>query len=336
MANTAEEVKKNVMDASTQAAIAALEKQVEDTRKAYANMNRNAEIYAQQGRVDLQNRMETAGVQQPVSSTAGVIMDVAAGEAKNRNAQHQQLNLQRAQNNIQYLQNAGQERAVKLQQQAAQQKAENLARYGDFSGYGELGYSPEQIQGMKTAYDAENNKVEDYAGLGKYAQTLLDLYAGNEAYDIESNLKEAMQNGLISAQDYQAAMIAARGIVPGSKGKKQTGSGTDTPKANPLYDAAQAALNRVQVFENGKGVITDPEDWAALAAYYNAGGLDINDNFIFREEKIYVPGYGNISYATAEQLERQGKIIMTGVDNAGDPIYSTPVIKNPGQVNMRY
>ena len=338
MTNTVEDVKKYVMDANTQAAVNALEKQVEDTRKAYLQMNQNAENAARQGKVDLQAKMDTAGIQQPVSSTAGVIMDTAAGEARRINAQHQDLNLQRAQNNIQYLKNADQERQLKLQQQQAQQKAATLAQYGDFSGYGELGYSPEQIQGMKSAYDAENNKPEEYGGLGSYAKTLLDLYGKNAGFDIESNLKEALQNGLITQRDYQAALIAARGIVPGASGKK--GSGTEqvetvTP-VNPLQEAAQEAADRVQTTENGKYVVTSQEDWEALRNYYQSVGENVNNAFVFRGESITVPGYGKISYERAEQLEKEGKIVMSGVDASGDPIYTVPFNKNAGWEQMIY
>ena len=338
MENTVEDVKKYVMDANTQAAVAALEKQVEDTRKAYLQMNQNAENAAHQGKVSLQEKMNLAGVQQPVSSTAGVIMGTAAGEARRINAQHQDLNLQRAQNNIQYLKNADQERQLKLQQQQAQQKAATLAQYGDFSGYGELGYSPEQIQGMKSAYDAENNKPEEYAGLGSYTKTLLDLYGKNAGFDIENNLKEALQNGLITQRDYQAALIAARGIVPGASGKK--GSGTESvnpePPVNPLQTAAQAAADRVQTTENGKYVVTSQEDWEALRDYYQSEGKNVNNEFVFRGESITVPGYGKISYERAEQLEREGKIVMSGVDASGDPIYTVPFTKNAGWEQMIY
>lgn len=366
MENTVEDVKKYVMDANTQAAVAALEKQVEDTRKVYLQMNQNAENAAKQGRIDLQKRMELAGIQQPVSSTAGVIMDTAAGEARRINAQHQDLNLQKAQNNIQYLKNADQERQLKLQQQQAQQKAATLAQYGDFSGYGELGYSPEQIQGMKSAYDAENNKPEEYGGLESYAKTLLDLYGKNAGFDIESNLKEALQNGLITQRDYQAALIAARGIVPGASGKKgsgteivpgasgkkgsgteivpdasgKKGSGTEQVKTvtpvNPLQAAAQEAADRVQTTENGKYVVTSQEDWEALRDYYQSEGKNVNNEFVFRGESIKVPGYGKISYERAEQLEKEGKIVMSGVDASGDPIYTVPFNKNAGWEQMIY
>lgn len=336
MANTVEDVKKYVTDQTTQAAIDALEKQVEKTRQAYLNMDRNAEIAAQQGRANIQNQMQTAGVKQPVSATAGVIMNAAVGDVRNQNAQHRELNEQKMQNNIRYLQNASLEREEKLRRQAAQQKAENLAKYGDFSGYGELGYSPEQIQGMKSAYDAENNKPEEYTGLGKYAQTLLQLYEDNAGFDVESNLLEALQNGLISQQDYQAALIAARGIVPGKNTK--TAKPEDVqPPVNPLQAAAQEAIGRVTDMENGKGIVTTQEDWNVLRDYYQSAGENVNNYLVFRGDRITVPGYGKISYEQAEQLEKQGKIVMTGADANGDPIYTVPYNKNnAGREQMIY
>ena len=337
MATTVEDVKKSVSDANTAAAIANLQAQVERTKAAYNAMNTNARNTAAQGQGFIQNQMQKAGVQQPVSTSAGIALNSAAGEAFNSNRQAQQLAGKTMQSNIRYLQGAANEQADKLARQAAQQKAENLAQYGDFSGYGELGYSPEQIRGMKTAYDAENNKPEDYAGLGKYAETLLDLYAGNAGFDIESNLQEAMQNGLITARDYQAALIAARGIVPGSKAKKKSGgsdaaedAGSTVPD-DAIYAAAQDAMRRVTGIRDGKYVVTDGADWAALQNYY---GDRIGEHFVYDEERVVTP-MGEITYTEAEKLEQEGKLVMVGVDINGDPIFSLPYSKNPYTADQR-
>lgn len=337
MATTVEEIKKQVSDADTAAAVAALEAQVEKTRASYANMNRDVQAAAKEGAGLIESRMQHAGLNRPMTETAGMILKSAAGEAMAGNARAQQLGQTGMQNNIRYLSAAGQQQADKMARQAAQQKAEKLAQYGDFSGYGELGYSPEQIRGMKTAYDAENNKPEDYAGLGKYAETLLDLYAGNAAFDIESNLQEAMQNGLITPRDYQAALIAARGIVPGSKAKKQGGSGDAASiedSALPddaIYAAAQDAMSRVTGIRDGKYVVTDGADWAALRAYY---GDRVGELFLYDEDRVMTP-MGEITYTEAEKLEQEGKLVMVGADINGDPIYSLPYSKNPYTADQR-
>lgn len=92
------------------------------------------------------------------------------------------------------------------------QKAETLAQYGDFSGFAELGYTAEQIQSMKDAYDRQNAPKENYGGLSSYAQTLLNVYQANPAYDITGELQAAFNAGLISQQDYLAALQTAAGM----------------------------------------------------------------------------------------------------------------------------
>ena len=94
------------------------------------------------------------------------------------------------------------------------QKAETLAQYGDFSGYADLGYTAEQIQSMKDAWNKANTPDNSYGGLSPYAQTLLSVYQANPAYDITSELQAALEAGLITQQDQLAALQAAAGMKP--------------------------------------------------------------------------------------------------------------------------
>lgn len=317
MATTVEEIKKRVSDANTAAAVTALEAQVEKTRASYANMNRDVNGAVREGAGNIQNRMERAGLDRPVTETAGMMLKSAAGNAKASNQEAQRLGETGMRNNLRYLAAAGQENADKLAKQQAQRKAATLAQYGDFSGYGELGYSPEQVQGMKAAYDAENNQPEDYKGLGNYAMTLLDLYETNANFDIAQNLKEALDNGLITARDYQAALIASRGIVPGSKAKKSGGKSGDTTGSDATA-AEQAAARRIaQQTPEGKYIVTDPGDWETLMGYYSRNGLlsQFAQQFVFEPangaERVYVPGYGEISWEEADALEQAGLVDVT-------------------------
>ena len=333
---TVEEIKKQVSDANTAAAVAALEAQVNKTRASYANMNRDANAAAKEGAGMIEGRMQRAGLERPVTDTANLMLKSAAGNAIASNREQQRLGALQSANNIRFVAGAGQENADKLQKQQAQQKAETLARYGDFSGFSELGYAPEQVQGMKAVYDAEKNKPEDYKGLGSYAETLLDLYATNAGFDVESGLRQALENGLITQMDYQAALIAAKGIVPGSKAKK-TGSKTggsptgDDGGQDPAYLAAKDAFSRVTEKRDGKYVVTNFGDWATLRNYF---GNQLENSFMLEEERISTP-LGDLTYDEAEQLEQQGRLVMVGVDQNGDPIYSLPYSKNPYAVDMR-
>ena len=327
---TVEDIKKQVSDANTAAAVAALEAQVNKTRASYANMNRDANAAAKEGAGMIEGRMQRAGLERPVTDTAGLMLKSAAGNAIASNREQQRLGEIQSANNIRFVAGAGQENADKLKKQQAQQKAETLAQYGDFSGYGELGYAPEQIQGMKAAYDAEKNKPEDYKGLGSYAETLLDLYATNAGFDVESGLRQALENGLITERDYQAALIAAKGIVPGSKAKKKKSTGTN-PADDPMT-AAEEAFSRIEGKRGDKYIVRTMDDWKALQGAY---GDKMVDYFVYEPQRVaelvYVPGYGEITWEEAYALEQQGVIDVTEDKNGNTVFYQL----RPGSVSTR-
>ena len=327
---TVEDIKKQVSDANTAAAVAALEAQVNKTRASYANMNRDANAAAKEGDGMIEGRMQRAGLERPVTDTANLMLKSAAGNAIASNREQQRLGEIQSANNIRYVAGAGQENADKLKKQQAQQKAETLAQYGDFSGYSDLGYAPEQIQGMKAAYDAEKNKPEDYKGLGSYAETLLDLYATNAGFNIEDGLQQALQNGLITERDYQAALIAAKGIVPGSKAKKKKSTGTN-PADDPMT-AAEEAFSRIEGKRGDKYIVRTMEDWKALQGVY---GDKMTDHFVYEPQRVvdlvYVPGYGEITWEEAYALEQQGVIGVTEDKNGNTVFYQL----RPGSVSTR-
>lgn len=321
MATTVEEIKKKIGDANTEAAVEALEAQVGKTRAAYASMDQGIHSAVKEGAGQIESRMQRAGLARPMTETAGMMLKSAAGNASAANREAQRLGEIGMENNIRYLAGAGQQQSDKMQKQQAQQKAATLAQYGDFSGYGELGYSPAQVQGMKAAYNAENNKPEDYEGLGSYAETLLDLYAGNANFNIEEGLQQALQNGLITERDYQAALIASRGVVPGSKGKK-TGKDTDADDltGGPAADVQAAAARITRQRVDGKYIVENKADWETLMGYYNRNGQlsQFAQQFVFDPaegaELVYVPGYGEISWEEAYALEQAGLIDVTEDD----------------------
>ena len=331
---TEEEIRRSITDAGTQAAVAALEKQVEQSRSAYGAMNRDADAAAAAGAGYIQAGMQDAGLDRPMTGTAALTMETAAGDARNSNARLQQLGEQGMRANIRYIQNSGQERAEELERQKATQKAETLAKYGDFSGYGALGYTQEEVQSMKNAWDAQNSKPEEYGGLGSYAKTLLDLYENNAGFDIGQNLQQALENGLITQRDYQAALIAARGIVAGSGAKKTKGSTGGTGGTGGTGDTGdytqeeQAAAGRAKMLPDGRFSVSDPGDWRTLMGYYSRNGMlsSFASKFVFEpvnnREQVYVPGYGKMSYEEAERLVAEGAVTVTGQDENGDPVFA--------------
>ncbi len=324
---TEEEIRRSITDAGTQAAVAALEKQVEQSRSAYGAMDRDADAAAAAGAGYIRSSMQDAGLDRPMTGTAALTMETAAGDARNSNDRLQQLGEQGMRANIRYIQNSGQERAEELERQKATQKAETLAKYGDFSGYGALGYTQEEVQSMKNAWDAQNSKPEEYGGLGSYARTLLELYENNAGFDIGQNLQQALENGLITQRDYQAALIAARGIVAGSGAKKtkESTDGTDDTEKEPeekplteLEQAAQDAMQRTRQLDDGRYLVQNREDWEALKAYYDSVGMDMTRYFVMEgvdpsqrqdEGGVYISRIGYTTWSQLLKLVNSGRVI---------------------------
>ena len=65
---------------------------------------------------------------------------------------------------------------------------------------------------MTDAYARENAQDNPYGGLSSYAKTLLEVYRANKGYDIRGGLQQALDRGLITQQDYLAALQAAAGM----------------------------------------------------------------------------------------------------------------------------
>ena len=334
----AEEIRKEITDANARAAVDALQKQVAKAGAAYGAMNRDVQMGAKEGGEIVGKTMAARAVARPMTSTAGLVMNTAAGDAQRVNRTAQQLGKAKLEADGAYLGAVGQKNADAMKEQQAKAKAETLAQYGDFSGFSELGYDANQVGNMQTAFQREQQAAEAFEGLGKYAQTLLDLYGENAAFDIGANLQEALDNGLISKRDYTAALIASRGIIPGSKAKK-TGSGRGTGTGDDdLWTAEELEIyNRRKIRDDGKFVLTDPNDWNTLMAGYNRNGAlsQYAQQFVFEPQQVadlvYVPGYGEITWEEAYALEQQGAIDVTEDKNGNTVFYQL----RPGSVSTR-
>lgn len=189
---------------------AQIERQVEAQKAA----NRSAYREYRLGQRDLNEQMVAAGLsgtgtpqEQQAALTARYLATQAGNEADaiqtREDGAIQEAGLR--------LQAQAEARQRQLQQEAqarqeAQQRAQILAQYGDFSGYGSLGYTPQQIAAMENGY---RSRQGGYDGLGSYAQTLLQLYQSNPGFDLRSGLETALNRGLISEQDYRAGLLAA-------------------------------------------------------------------------------------------------------------------------------
>lgn len=202
------------IDPATQAKIDQLQMQLERQKSAAEAANRDLYRQYRMGQERLEDQLVGAGLNNSGVSEkvqAQLTADYLSG--MNQNRQQTRTAEEDAAYQIEMARLMALQEAEAQRKAEAQQKAATLAQYGDFSGYGELGYTPQQIAGMKQAYDAENAPDTGYKGLSDYAQTLLGLYQANPGYDIKRGLQQALDGGLISQQDYIAALQTAAGMA---------------------------------------------------------------------------------------------------------------------------
>ena len=202
------------LDPVTQAQIDQLQLQLERQQSAAEAANRDLYRQYRLGQERLEDQLVGAGL-----NTSGVSEKVQAQltadylSGMNQNRQQTRTAEEDAAYQIEMAQLMALQEAEAQRKAEAQQKAATLAQYGDFSGYAELGYTPAQIAGMQQVYAAENAPDTAYKGLSDYAQTLLGLYQAHPGYDIKRGLQQALDGGLISQQDYIAALQTAAGMA---------------------------------------------------------------------------------------------------------------------------
>ena len=202
------------LDPATQAKIDQLRMQLERQKSAEEAANRDLYRQYRLGQERLEDQLVGAGL-----NTSGVSEKVQAQltadylSGMNQNRQQTRTAEEDAAYQIEMARLMALQEAEAQRKAEAQQKAATLAQYGDFSGYGELGYTPAQIAGMEQTYAAQNAPDTGYKGLSDYAQTLLGLYQANPGYDIKRGLQQALDGGLISQQDYIAALQTAAGMA---------------------------------------------------------------------------------------------------------------------------
>lgn len=202
------------LDPATQAKIDQLRMQLERQQSAAEAANRDLYRQYRLGQERLEDQLVGAGL-----NTSGVSEKVQAQltadylSGMNQNRQQTRTAEEDAAYQIEMAQLMALQEAEAQRKAEAQQKAATLAQYGDFSGYYDLGYTPAQIAGMEQTYAAQNAPDTGYKGLSDYAQTLLGLYQANPGYDIKRGLQQALDGGLISQQDYIAALQTAAGMA---------------------------------------------------------------------------------------------------------------------------
>lgn len=119
-------------------------------------------------------------------------------------------------------------------------------------------------------------------------------------------------------------LIGATGYSPSQQELEAAGmSAAEAAKWQEYYRQQQAAAAAAARYSGSGGSGSSGRKGAGKTgdvnypAYPGVGG-----------NRVYVPGYGDISYEDAERLERQGYIVLQGTDSSGKPIYARSTKKN--------
>lgn len=182
--------------AAAERALAQAEKGVGELGDQYGSLNKQLyRDYMESLRV-LPQEMAARGYSGGMSESARLGLDTAYGERLNENeaariAAIMQLRQQGA--DAEYQANAARDQAnaqaqqnlyanmmnLRLQQQQdAATKAQNMAQYGDFSGYLGLGYTQSEIDQMQKAWIAANPELAKTLGYVKTPEPVYSSYSG--------------------------------------------------------------------------------------------------------------------------------------------------------------
>ncbi len=119
-------------------------------------------------------------------------------------------------------------------------------------------------------------------------------------------------------------LIGATGYSPSQQELEAAGmSAAEAAKWQEYYRQQQAAAAAAARYSSSGGSGSGGRKGAGKTgdvnypAYPGVGG-----------NRVYVPGYGDISYEDAERLERQGYIVLQGIDKDNNPIYARSTKKN--------
>lgn len=197
-------------------ALAQAEKGVGELGDQYGSLNKQLyRDYMESLRV-LPQEMAARGYSGGMSESARLGLDTAYGERLNENEAARiaaimqlrqqgadaeyQANAARDQANAQAQQNlyANMMNLILQQQQDAATKAQNMAQYGDFSGYLGLGYTQSEIDQMQKAWIAANPELAKTLGYVKTPEPVYSSYSGGGKNNTPSDEQKANGRDLLS------------------------------------------------------------------------------------------------------------------------------------------
>ena len=199
--------------AAAERALAQVEQSIGELGDQYGNINKQLyRDYMESLRV-LPQEMAARGYSGGMSESARLGLDTAYGERLNENEAARiaaiaqlrqqgadaeyQANAARDQANAQAQQNlyANMMNLILQQQQDAATKAQNMAQYGDFSGYLGLGYTQSEIDQMQKAWIAANPELAKELGYVKTPEPVYSSYGGSGGGKNNTPSDEQKANG---------------------------------------------------------------------------------------------------------------------------------------------
>lgn len=142
--------------------------------------------------------------------------------------------------------------------------------------------------------------------------------AGRQDREFAYQQKKDAYSNLVS-------LIGATGYSPSQQELEAAGmSAAEAAKWQEYYRQQQAAAAAAARYSSsggsgsgGRSSTRKSSGGGSYAGYPGSGG-----------NRVYVPGYGEISYEDAERLEQQGYIVLQGTDSSGKPIYARSTKRN--------
>lgn len=209
--------------AAAERSLAQVEQGIGELGEQYGNINKQLyRDYMESLRV-LPQELAARGYSGGMSESARLGLDTAYGERLNENeaariAAIMQLRQQGA--DAEYQANAARDQAnaeaqqtlyanmmnlILQQQQDAATKAQNMAQYGDFSGYLGLGYTQSEIDQMQKAWIAANPELARTLGYVKTPEPVYSSYSGGGGGGSGSGttptIRETVQAGIEAGTD---------------------------------------------------------------------------------------------------------------------------------------
>lgn len=151
--------------------------------------------------------------------------------------------------------------------------------------------------------------------------------AGRQDREFAYQQKKDAYSNLVS-------LIGATGYSPSQQELEAAGmSAAEAAKWQEYYRQQQAAAAAARSgYGSGGGSGKSGRSGKSAAAGVGAAAYEgVGGN------RVYVPGYGDISYEDAERLEQEGYIVLQGTDSRGRPIYARSTRKNinkPTRMNV--